>query len=237
MRFDVLTIFPGFFEGPLGESTLRIAREKGLLEVRLHDLREWGEGKRRNVDDRPYGGGPGMLMTPGPIFDAVEAVRGDSGGRLILLTPQGRRLDQGLLEDLSGEERLIVICGRYEGVDERVRAGLEPEEISIGDYVLSGGEVPSLVLIEGIARLIPGVLGDDRSAESESFRDGVLDFPQYTRPPEFRGMRVPEVLLSGDHGKIEEWRRREAMRRTLAVRPDLRKSERRKEGIGEDGHS
>lgn len=225
MQIDVLTIFPGMFQGPLGESILRIAREKGLLDVQLHDIREWGEGKRRSVDDRPYGGGPGMVMTPSPIFGAVESLGGASAGRLILLTPQGRRLDQALLQEFAREERLILLCGRYEGIDERVRIGLQPEEVSIGDYVLSGGEIPALALIEGIARLIPGVLGDERSAESESFRNGVLDFPQYTRPPEFRGMRVPDVLLGGDHKKIAEWRQREAMRRTLQARPDLRPSE------------
>lgn len=236
MRIDVLTILPGIFQGPLGESTLRIAQEKGLLDVRLHDIREWGEGRRRNVDDRPYGGGPGMLMTPGPIFDAVEATRGEKPGRLILLTPQGKRLDQAMLRELAQEERLQIICGRYEGIDERVRIGLEPEEVSVGDYVLSGGEIPALVVIEGVARLIPGVLGDERSAEAESFGGDVLDFPQYTRPPEFRGMRVPEVLLSGDHKRIDDWRKREAMRRTLAVRPDLREIQEEKEGGGSNGH-
>lgn len=222
MLVDVITLFPGILEAALEESILKIAGEKGLLEVRLHDLRGHGEGARRNVDDRPYGGGPGMLMTPGPIFDAVESLPPEPPGRLILLTPQGRRLDQGLLGELAGEERLILLCGRYEGIDERVRLGLEPEEISIGDYVLSGGELPALVLIEGVSRLIPGVLGDDRSAGSETFQDGIFDYPQYTRPPEFRGMRVPDVLLSGNHKKIEEWRRREALRRTHKVRPDLR---------------
>jgi len=229
IQIDVLTLFPRFFESPLSASILKIAIEKGLLEIRLHDLRTWGVGKRRNVDDRPYGGGPGMLMTPGPIFEAVEALGGTNDGRLILLTPQGKRLDQELLDELAKEKRLVLICGRYEGIDERVRIGLSPEEISIGDYVLSGGEIPSLVLIEGLARQIPGVLGDASSADAESFKGGVLDFPQYTRPPEFRGMRVPEVLLGGDHKKIDEWRRQEGLRRTLAVRPDLRSG-------GTDGH-
>ncbi|MBI4576275.1 MAG: tRNA (guanosine(37)-N1)-methyltransferase TrmD [Planctomycetes bacterium] len=224
MRIDVLTLFPGMFLPFLDESILGRARRRGLLEVQVHDLRHWAEEDRhRSVDDRPYGGGPGMVLMPGPVTRAVEAVQGacPRPGRLILLTPQGRRLDQALLAGLAREERLVLVAGHYEGFDERVRLALAPEEVSVGDYVLTGGELPALVLIDGTARLLPGVLGDGTSAACESFGEGLLEYPQYTRPAEFRGMRVPEVLLSGDHGAIARWRSEQSLRRTRERRPDL----------------
>ena len=217
----MFTIFPGIFEAPLRESLLGRAIGEGLLDVRVHDLRGWSEDRHRMVDDTAYGGGPGMVMKPEPFFAAVESLDPDRG-RVLLLSPAGRRLDQAFVRELAGEEHLTLLCGRYEGVDERVVEGLPAEEVSIGDYVLAGGEVPALVVIEAVTRLVPGVIGKEESHERDSFAEpGSLDHPQYTRPAEFRGMVVPEVLLSGDHGAIERWRREAAREKTQRNRPDL----------------
>ena len=221
MRIDVLTIFPGILESPLRESLLGKAIEKGVLDLRVHNIRDHATDKHRQVDDESYGGGPGMVMKPEPIFAAVEAL-GSDPKRVLLLSPAGRRLDQALVRELAAEPWLVLVAGRYEGVDERVVEGLGTEEISIGDYVLSGGEVPALVVLEAVSRLVPGVIGRDESHERDSFgHDGLLDHPHYTRPPEFRGMAVPEVLLSGDHAAIERWRREAAREKTRRNRPDL----------------
>ncbi len=221
MRVDVLTIFPGIFQSALGESLLGRAIHDGILVVRIHDIREFATDAHRQVDDEPFGGGPGMVMKPEPIFAAVESL-GSERGRTILLSPAGRRLDQRLVRELAGEPWLILICGRYEGVDERVVDGLPAEEISIGDYVVSGGEVPALVLLEAVTRLVPGVIGKEESHERDSFGDdGLLDHPQYTRPRGFRAMAVPDVLLSGNHAEIERWRRDAAREKTRRNRPDL----------------
>jgi tRNA (guanine37-N1)-methyltransferase len=221
VRIDVFTIFPGIFEGPVRESLLGRAIGEGLLDVRLHDLREWSEDRHRMVDDTAYGGGPGMVMKPEPFFAAVESLDPDRG-RVLLLSPAGRRLDQAFVRELAGEEHLTLLCGRYEGVDERVVEGLPAEEVSIGDYVLAGGEVPALVVIEAVTRLVRGVIGKEESHERDSFAEpGLLDHPQYTRPAEFRGMAVPEVLLSGDHGAIERWRHEAAREKRRRNRPDL----------------
>lgn len=220
MRIDVLTIFPGIFEGPLRQSLLGKAVEGGVLDLRVHDIRGFATDKHRQVDDESYGGGPGMVMKPDPIFAAVASL-GDGPKRVILLSPAGRRLDQALVRELSREPWLVLICGRYEGVDERVAEGLPAEEVSIGDYVLSGGEVPALALLEAVTRLVPGVIGKEESHECDSFEDDLLDHPHYTRPAEFRGMRVPEVLMSGNHAEIERWRREAALRKTRKNRPDL----------------
>lgn len=221
MRIDVLTIFPGIFESPLRESLLGKAIESGVLDVRVHDIRDSTTDKHRQVDDESYGGGPGMVMKPDPVFAAVEAL-GDGPKRVLLLSPAGRRLDQALVRELAEEPWLVLVCGRYEGVDERVVEGLPAEEVSIGDYVLSGGEVPALVLLEAVTRLVPGVIGREESHERDSFgAEGLLDHPHYTRPAEFRGMAVPEVLLSGNHAEIERWRRAAALAKTRRNRPDL----------------
>lgn len=221
MRIDVLTIFPGIFADPLRESLLGKAIADGVLDVRLHDIRDFATDKHRQVDDESYGGGPGMVMKPEPIFSAVESL-GAGKRRILLLSPAGRRLDQALVRELAEEPWLVLVCGRYEGVDERVVVGLPAEEVSIGDYVLSGGEVPALVLLEAVTRLVPGVIGQRESHERDSFGDdGLLDHPHYTRPPEFRGMRVPDVLLSGNHAEIERWRREAAIEKTRRMRPDL----------------
>lgn len=221
MRIDVLTIFPGIFESPLRESLLGKAIEKGVLDVRVHDIRDHTTDKHRQVDDESYGGGPGMVMKPEPIFAAVEGLEPDPK-RVLLLSPAGRRLDQALVRELAVEPWLVLVAGRYEGVDERVVEGLGAEEISIGDYVLSGGEVPALVVLEAVTRLVAGVIGREESHERDSFgHDGLLDHPHYTRPPEFRGMAVPEVLMSGDHAAIERWRRDAAREKTRRNRPDL----------------
>ena len=221
MRVDVVTIFPEYFSGPLDATLLGKARAKGLLDIRVRDLRVHTTDKHRTVDDEPFGGGPGMVMMAQPWFEAVEAVDGWERARRVLLTPAGRRLDQGLGEQLWAEAHLILMCGRYEGIDERVATGLATDEISIGDYVLAGGESAALVLIEVVTRLREGVIGEPESLVEESFTTGLLDYPHYTRPAEFRGMRVPDVLVSGDHAAIERWRREEALRRTKARRPDL----------------
>lgn len=226
MRIDVLTIFPKLVDDALSEGIPRIARDSGALALECHDLRTWTDDLHRTVDDKPYGGGPGMVMKPEPFFAGVQAVRAASGerGHVVLLTPQGTRLTQAVADSLSREPFLIVLCGRYEGVDERVRS-LVDVELSVGDYVLSGGEPAAIVLIDAVARLLPGVLGNDRSAADESFRGPVLEYPHYTRPAEYAGMRVPDILLSGDHAKIAEWRREQARVRTAARRPDLSEQE------------
>jgi tRNA (guanine37-N1)-methyltransferase len=220
LREDVLTIFPGIFEGPLRESLLGKAIADGVIDVHVHDIRDFATDKHRTTDDTSFGGGPGMVMKAEPIFTAVDAL-GPDPKRVVLLSPAGRRFDQALANELAGERRLVLICGRYEGVDERVVEGIPSEEISIGDVVLSGGEIPALVVLEAVSRLIPGVVGNEESLAVESFADGGLDHPHYTRPRSFRGMDVPDVLLSGDHARIEEWRRREAREKARRNRPDL----------------
>ncbi len=210
IRFDVLTLFPALFDGFLDESILKRAIESGRVQVNRWDIREWAEGKHKQVDDRPFGGGPGMVLMAPPVVAAVESVKAKTEplGRLIALTPQGRRLDQGIVAELASEPRIILLCGRYEGFDERILEELQPEPLSIGDYVLSGGEVAAMVVIDAVMRLVPGVLGDAESAVDESFGpDGGLEYPHYTRPREFRGRAVPEILLSGDHAAIARWRR------------------------------
>jgi tRNA (guanine37-N1)-methyltransferase len=221
MRFDVVTLFPDVFPGPLAAGVVGRALESGVIELHAHDLRAWAGNRHRQVDDMPYGGGAGMVLKPEPVFAAVRALRKRGPGRCVLLTPQGRPLDQQIAAGLAREPRLIVVSGRYEGFDERIRTELADDEVSIGDYVLSGGELAAMVLVEVVARLVPGVLGADESAEHDSFSHGVLEHPQYTRPADFEGLRVPEVLLSGDHEKIRAWREREALSRTWARRPDL----------------
>ncbi len=225
MRIDVLTLFPEMFESPLSYSIVKRAQDQGIVEIALTNIRDFAIGEYRKVDDKPYGGGPGMVMMPGPVFDCFEHVRSLSAqpGRVILLTPQGVPFTQAKAAELSEQERLIFIAGRYEGFDERIRVGLDAEQISIGDYVLNGGELAAMVVIDAVVRLLPGALGDDDSAKDDSFSDGLLEYPQYTRPEVFRDMRVPEILLSGDHGKIAQWRRDQALERTRKLRPDLLK--------------
>jgi tRNA (guanine37-N1)-methyltransferase len=221
VRIDIFTIFPAIIEGPLRGSLLGRAIQGGILDVRVHDIRDHATDRHRQVDDEPFGGGPGMVMKPEPVFSAVESL-GPGRGRTLLLSPAGRRLDQALVRELALESRLILICGRYEGVDERVVEGLPAEEVSIGDYVLSGGELPALVLLEAVTRLVPGVIGSEGSHERDSFgEDGILDHPHYTRPREFRGMAVPDVLLSGKHAEVERWRTQAAREKTRRNRPDL----------------
>lgn len=220
MRVDVLTIFPGIFDSPLRESLLGKAVGSGLVDVRVHDIRDHAPDRHRQVDDEPFGGGPGMVMRAEPVIRGVESL-GEGRKRILLLSPAGRRLDRALVRELSGEPWLVLVCGRYEGVDERVVEMLPAEEVSIGDYVLSGGELPALVVLEAVTRLVPGVVGREESLVRESFEQGLLDHPQYTRPREFRGVTVPDVLLSGDHARIEEWRRRAAEEKTRRNRPDL----------------
>jgi len=229
LRIDVITIFPGLFEPFLRESMVGIAIEGGRAEIAVHDLRRWTTDRHQVVDDAPYGGGPGMVMKPEPLVAAIEALAGPKGperkSRVVLLSPQGRRLEQEKLEELTAAEHLVLVCGRYEGVDQRVIELAVDEEISIGDYVLSGGEAPAMVLIEGIVRLIPGVLGNPESALTESFREGLLEGPQYTRPAAFRDLEVPAVLRSGDHGAVARWREEQAGEITRRRRPDLLESE------------
>lgn len=222
LRIDVLTIFPKICDLPLQESMIGKARENGLLELRVHDLRDWTTDKHRQTDDVPYGGGQGMVMKPEPFFAAIEDLKTEDS-RVILMTPQGRTLNQRMVEDYAKSSHLIVLCGHYEGVDHRVIEALVDDELSIGDYVLTNGAIAAAVFIDAITRLVPGVLGDKRSADDESFsaEHGLLESPHYTRPPEFRGMKVPEILQSGHHGKIDQWRRDQAIARTKANRPDL----------------
>jgi tRNA (guanine37-N1)-methyltransferase len=224
MRIDVVTIFPEALEPFLRASLLGKAAERGLLHTAVHNLRNYTNDPHKKVDDEPYGGGPGMVMTPEPFFKAVEEIAADrkrDDPRVILLSPQGRRLTQSIARELAGLPSLLLLCGRYEGVDERVAQHLVDEELSIGDYVLAGGEVAALVLIDAVARLIPGVVGEPESIAYESFEEGLLDHPHFTRPAEFRGHKVPDILLSGDHAAVDEWRRSEAVRRTRDRRPDL----------------
>lgn len=236
MRVDILTLFPEMFEGVLNSSILRIAQEKKLVQFHVHDIRDYSEDKHRCVDDRPYGGGPGMVLKPEPVFNAVEAVEKqcfiDNNRHIclknntkenckILLTPQGAKFNQEKAGELSHKNNIMLICGHYEGFDERIRTGLDVSEISIGDYVLSGGEIPAMVIVDSVVRLIPGVLGHDESIVNESFEDGLLEYPHYTRPFEFRNMKVPETLVSGNHEKIKEWKHLQAVKRTKERRPDL----------------
>lgn len=222
MRIDVITLFPGMFAGPFQESIIKRAMDSGLVEIVLHNLRDWGIGKHRTVDDCPHGGGAGMVLMCEPLFAAVEAVKGDADVPVILLSPQGRLFNQKVAQELAHHPRIILICGHYEGVDERVCEHLVTDEISIGDYVLTGGELPAMVVIDAVVRLIPGVLGAGPSAlEEDSHADGLLEYPQYTRPASFRGWEVPGVLLSGHHAEIARWRRRQSILRTFRRRPDL----------------
>ena len=229
MKFDIITIFPDFFRAVFDYGIVRRAQAAALVEIATHDLRDWAGNKHKTVDDRPFGGGDGMVLKPEPIFEAVEFLTGAGGARqlaakkvrVVLLSPQGRVLTQSLAAELAGSERVVIICGRYEGVDERVALSLATDEISIGDYVLSGGEPAAVVLIDAVVRLLPGALGNETSAVNESFSEGLLDFPHYTRPPEFRDIRVPEVLLGGNHAEVARWRRRESLRKTRRNRPDL----------------
>jgi tRNA (guanine37-N1)-methyltransferase len=223
MRIDVMTLFLEMFEGPMGYSIPARAQEKGLVEITYTNFRDFGEGNYNKVDDAPYGGGAGMVLKPGPIYACHEHVEklSDIKPKTIILTPQGKKLDQATVARLSSEKRLILICGRYEGFDERIREGLDAEQISIGDYILSGGELGAMVLIDAMVRMLDGALGDEESAGDDSFSDGLLEYPQYTRPEHFRGMKVPEVLLSGDHAKIAKWRKEQALERTKRLRPDL----------------
>ena len=225
MRIDVLTLFPEAFDGFVEASIVGRARAAGLVHLAFTNIRDYARDKHRSVDDRPFGGGPGMVMTCGPVFEAFAAVRGcgEDEPLLVMLTPQGERLTQSTVQELSRCPHLVLLCGHYEGFDERIRQGLRPREVSIGDYVLSGGEPAAMVVIDGVVRLMPGVLGCAESAVEESFSAGVLEYPQYTRPREFRGMTVPEVLISGDHEKVADWRRQQAVERTRRLRPDLLK--------------
>lgn len=222
MIVDVVTIFPGMFDGPMSTSIVGLARERGLLEFRAHDLRDYTHDPHRTTDDAPYGGGPGMVMKPEALFEALDAVQAieDEPGYVVFLTPSGTPFTQRLAEELADKERLVLVCGRYEGFDERALTAADVQ-LSIGDYVLTGGELPAMVVVDAVARHVPGVLGDAESAQDESFAQGLLEYPQYTRPASFHGADVPDVLRSGDHGRIAAWRREQAVRKTARVRPDL----------------
>lgn len=222
MKFDILTIFPAMFDGPLTESILKRAAEKGLIDIGIHNIRDYALDKHSTTDDSPYGGGAGMVMKVEPLAACIEQVsRVTPGARVILTSPRGRTLTHALACELAHEAALIIICGRYEGVDERVRELFVADEISIGDFVLTGGELAAMVIVDSVARMVPGVLGSDESAVGDSFADGLLEYPHYTRPPEFRGVRVPDVLLSGNHQEIARWRRRQSLLRTFRSRPEL----------------
>lgn len=229
MRFDVLTLFPEMFPGYLGQSLLNLAIERGLVDVQIHNIRDWATGKHKSVDDRPYGGGPGMVLSPQPVVECVEAIQqmDPRPGRLVMLTPGGRRFDQRVVEEYSHAGRLMLLCGRYEGFDQRVVDILEPDELSIGDFILNGGEVAAMVVIDAVVRMVPGVLGDEQSNKQDSFssENRLLEFAQYTRPREYRGHAVPEVLLTGNHPEIAEWRRRNSLERTRERRGDLLQEE------------
>jgi tRNA (guanine37-N1)-methyltransferase len=222
MKIDVLTLFPAMFAGPLDESIIMRARKAGLLDLKIHQLRDWTHDRHKTVDDKPFGGGPGMLMKCEPLFEAVESLKRENT-KVILLSPSGRKFSQEIARELSQEKDLLLVTGHYEGFDERVREDLADDELSIGDYVLTNGALPAMVVIDAVTRLLPGVLGDDASSSDESFSHGLLEYPQYTRPAEFRGMKVPEVLMNGNHAEIEKWRREQAKLRTKESRPDLLK--------------
>jgi len=222
MKIDVLTLFPAMFAGPLDESIIMRARKKGLLDLKIHDLRDWTHDRHRTVDDKPFGGGPGMLMKVEPLFEAVESLQREETN-VILLSPGGRKFSQEIARELAKEKDLLLVTGHYEGFDERVRETLADDELSIGDYVLTNGALPAMVVIDAVTRLLPGVLGDDESSRDESFSHGLLEYPQYTRPAEFRGMKVPDILVSGHHAEIEKWRREQARLKTKKQRPDLLK--------------
>jgi tRNA (guanine37-N1)-methyltransferase len=224
MKIDVLTLFPGMFAGPLDESIVKRARESGLLDLQITNLRDYAHDRHKTVDDRPFGGGPGMLLKPEPIFEAVEALT-TAATHVILLTPAGRRFTQDVACELAARQHVLLICGSYEGFDERVREHLADDELSIGDFVLTNGALPAMVVIDAVTRLLPGALGDDDSSREESFSTGLIEYPQYTRPSEFRGWKVPEVLLSGHHAEIAKWRSEQAQLRTRERRPDLLKNE------------
>jgi tRNA (guanine37-N1)-methyltransferase len=222
VTYDILTLFPGMFDGPLTESILKRAAESGLIEVRCHNIRDYATDKHRSADDAPYGGGTGMIMKVEPLAGCIEAVKGERpGAKVILMTPRGRTFTQQMARELAGETGLIIICGRYEGVDERVSTLYVDQEISLGDFVLTGGELAAMVIVDAVSRFIPGVLGGAGAAQTDSFSDGLLEYPQYTRPPEFRGMKVPEQLLSGNHAEIARWRRGESLLKSRQIRPDL----------------
>ena len=220
MKIDILTLFPGMFSGPLDESIVGRARGAGLLELKVHDLRVWTHDRHRTVDDRPFGGGPGMVLKPEPIFEAVEALK-SVDTRVILTSPSGRPFSQAIARDLAAQSSLLLICGSYEGFDERIRTHLADDDLSIGDYVLTNGALPAMVIVDAVARLLPGALGDGSSVEDESFSYGLIEGPHYTRPPVFRGFEVPEILQSGNHAQIERWRWLQAVRKTFERRPDL----------------
>lgn len=220
LRIDIITLFPEIFFGPLGTSIVGRARKENIVEINAIDLREFTHDRHKTVDDKPYGGGPGMLMKVEPLYEAVQYLKKE-GSKVILTSPRGEKFTQSIARELAGESHLIVICGHYEGVDERVRLSLIDRELSIGDYVLTSGNLPAMVMADAIVRLLPGALGDPESDRDESFENGLLEYPQYTRPPEFNGLRVPEVLLSGNHAEIEKWRREEALKSTEKNRPDL----------------
>ena len=223
MRIDVLTLFPEMFTSPLGFSIVKRAQQRGLVNIVLSNIRDFAKDSYKKVDDKPYGGGAGMVLMCQPVFDCLESVQEQDpqSGRVILLTPQGKKFDQQLAKDLAAEKRLILIAGHYEGFDERIRLGTNAQEVSIGDYILSGGELPAMVIIDAIVRLLPDALGDHDSAANDSFSDGLLEYPQYTRPEEFKGMKVPPVLLGGNHKEIEKWRKQQALEKTQKQRPDL----------------
>jgi tRNA (guanine37-N1)-methyltransferase len=235
LRIDVLSLFPDYFAGPFDASLLGRARERGIVDLAVHDLRAWTHDVHRTVDDAPFGGGAGMVLKPEPFFDAVDSLYGspEARPRTVVLTPRGRLLDQPLVQELAAEQRLLLLCGRYEGIDERVHDALAHDEVSIGDYVLAGGEVAACVLVEAVVRLLPGVMGNADSATDESFAGGLLEYPQYTRPAVYRDLPVPDVLRSGDHGAVSRWRRERAVERTREVRPDLYR--RWRERAGPDG--
>ena len=220
MKIDVLTLFPAMFAGPLDESIVKRARDTGLVDLKIHNLRDWTHDRHKTVDDRPFGGGPGMLLKPEPLFEAIESLRREKT-RVILMSPAGRQFNQAVARELAQQEELLFVTGHYEGFDERVREELADDELSIGDYVLTNGALPAMVVIDAVVRLLPGALGDDASSHDESFSHGLLEYPQYTRPAEFRGMKVPEILMSGNHAEIEKWRREQAKLRTKKRRPDL----------------
>lgn len=222
MKFAILTLFPGMFTGPFSESIIQRAKDKQLLDITVHNIRDWATDKHQTADDAPYGGGPGMVMKPEPLAACIESLKAEQPlAKVIMTSPQGRPLSHAVAAELAGADELIIVCGRYEGIDERVRLIYADDDISLGDFVLSGGEIAAMAIVDAVTRLIPGALGSEDSADNDSFCDGLLEYPQYTRPPEFKGVRVPDVLLSGNHAEIRKWRRRESLRRTLNQRPDL----------------